>query len=94
MTKLLVLAVALPVLTGLARPAGAQEILFLGGANRENGLSETTYAWSVEYNYRLRNDNLIALAWINEGHFTGHHRDGPTLRGSRESSNSPSGGCR
>ena len=58
----------------------AQELLILGGLTHEDNLSETTYAWAVEYSHGLSDNVYATLAWQNEGHLQDHHRDGPAVQ--------------
>ena len=60
--------------------ADAQELLLLGGATYDSNVSESTYAWAVEYAQGLGENAYVTLAWLNEGHIQNHHRDGPTAQ--------------
>ncbi|MBP7678002.1 MAG: hypothetical protein KBB14_16975, partial [Thermoanaerobaculia bacterium] len=63
-----------------ARPAPAQELTLFGGASTARDLDESTYAWKVEYRQGLGEHFELSYAWLNEGHVTGHHRDGHGLQ--------------
>lgn len=54
----------------------AQEISVGGGGMRTPDSSQTTYNWQIEYRGNLSPRFAWSLAWLNEGHVTGHHRDG------------------
>jgi hypothetical protein len=68
----------------LALPAAAQEVTFFGGATNSIDahlhVSEQTYAWKVEYRQGLGEHFEFSYAWLNEGHVSGHHRDGSALQ--------------
>ena len=68
------------VLYCLACVAGAQEVFVLGGALRNTDSSERTFSWLMDYHHNLGEHASASLAWINEGHFEGHHRDGPAAQ--------------
>ena len=63
-----------------ARPAGAQEISFLGGAIHSAPLHDHTYAWSLEFLQGLGERSALSFAYLNEGHLPGHRRDGQTFQ--------------
>ena len=72
------LALALLSITGPGGRLGAQEFSFLAGAMntpdvKPNGNS---YSWQMDYRHGLYRNLEFSLAWINEGHVLGHHRDG------------------
>jgi hypothetical protein len=73
----LLLILAMLLTSGAAH---AQELLFLGGNSKERSLSETTYAWAIEYAHGLSNNTFVTFAWHNEGHLEDHHRDGPAVQ--------------
>lgn len=64
------------VAAGLCAPASAQELTFLGGATRSERTHESTYAWMLEYKQGLSEHEALSFAYVNEGHFPFHHRDG------------------
>jgi hypothetical protein len=63
-----------------ASAADAQELVLLGGATHNDDLSAPTYGWAVEYAQGLGEHPYVTLAWLNEGHFQDHHRDGPAAQ--------------
>ncbi len=54
----------------------AQELTFLGGTTTEQGLRNSSYAWQLDYRQDLYEYFASSIAYINEGHVIGHHRDG------------------
>lgn len=57
--------------------AGAQEFSgLLGGKTAVIETRETSYAWSFEYRQAFASRFDWTLTYLNEGHPTGHHRDG------------------
>jgi len=77
-----VLSVGVAVTCGLsgAVPLRAQELSILGGVGRASAPSESSYAWGFTYLQALDHYNALSYSWINEGHFTSHHRDGFALQ--------------
>lgn len=76
---------ALSVLCGFllfstALPAVAQEFTLFGGKTTVSDLSESTYAWKLDYRQGLGEHFEASFSWLNEGHVTDHHRDGHTLQ--------------
>lgn len=59
---------------GLNLPA--QELTFLGGVMNTSNLNQTSYTWQVDYRQDLYRNFAASIAYINEGHLPGHHRDG------------------
>jgi hypothetical protein len=70
------LTLAAVILACLALPAFAQELIFLGGATRSTQTHLSTYAWLLEYKQGLSEHEALSFAYVNEGHFPYHHRDG------------------
>ena len=68
--------VAVVVLVLLGRPVFAGEISFLGGYGWTNRPVEKTYAWQLQYMEGLGDNFAYSLSYLNQGHFTEHHRDG------------------
>lgn len=60
----------------LAGPVQAGEIHFLGGVGVTNHPIETTGAWQVRYMEGLGEHFAYSMSYVNQGHFTSHHRDG------------------
>jgi len=59
-----------------ALPAYAGEISLLGGYGWTDKPVEKTYAWQTQYMEGLGNNLAYSLAYLNQGHFIEHHRDG------------------
>lgn len=60
----------------LALPAYAGEISLLGGYGWTDKPRERTYAWQTQYMEGLGDHLAYSLAYVNQGHFIEHHRDG------------------
>ena len=60
--------------------ANAQELQLLSGITQHSDVSETTYAWSLEYAEGLGEHAYVTIGWLNEGHLREHHRDGPAAQ--------------
>ncbi len=60
----------------VATPARAQEIAVAGGVTRDSDVHADSYAWAIEYLQGLGENQAFSVAWVNEGHFPDHHRDG------------------
>ena len=58
--------------------AGAQEFSFLAGAMNTPDVTgnNNSYSWQIDYRHGLYQNLEASLAWVNEGHVVGHHRDG------------------
>src|SRR5581483_9894693 len=54
----------------------AQELSFLGGLLPRSNLERSSYTWQVDYRQDLYRNFAGSIAYINEGHLPGHHRDG------------------
>ncbi|MBV8497615.1 MAG: outer membrane beta-barrel protein [Gammaproteobacteria bacterium] len=70
------LALAAAAALAALRPADAQEAYVLGGGQETPSLKEDTYSYSLEYLHNLGDYAYASYTWLNEGHVTGHHRDG------------------
>ena len=57
-------------------PAGAQELGLALGGSRAHDPDDTSYAAIASYSHRLAPNWLASFAYLNEGHFPSHHRDG------------------
>jgi hypothetical protein len=68
------LAALLLLGAGLNLPA--QELTVLGGIMNTGGFKQSSYAWEVDYRQDLYKYFAGSISYINEGHITGHHRDG------------------
>ena len=69
---------SLPVLIlALAGPRlRAQELTLLGGTMSESNIKNTSYSWQIDYRQDFYKYIDASIAYINEGHVPGHHRDG------------------
>lgn len=63
----------------VAMPAGAGEIHLLGGATWQSDPQTRTYAFQLEYLEGLGEHFAASFAYMNQGHFPRHHRDGVGL---------------
>jgi hypothetical protein len=54
----------------------AQEVTFLGGLLSKSNLEKSSYTWQVDYRQDIYRNLAGSIAYINEGHIPGHHRDG------------------
>lgn len=54
------------------------ELYLLGGITRSSDGS--TPGWQLSYREDLGDYFAYSVSWINEGHLTGHHRDGPACQ--------------
>jgi hypothetical protein len=61
---------------GLARSASAEEVYLLAGISDRSNPPSTTYGWQMAFDKSLGARFDASLAWINEGHFADHERDG------------------
>ncbi|HEY4300288.1 MAG TPA: hypothetical protein VGM73_05410 [Candidatus Didemnitutus sp.] len=55
---------------------GAQELTFFGGYLPEVSHERSSYDWQVDYRQDFSRYFAGSIAYINEGHLRGHHRDG------------------
>ncbi len=58
------------------RPAGAQELSFALGRTVVNSTREASYGWQLDYRQAFAPRWSWSVTYLNEGHPTGHHRDG------------------
>ena len=79
-TRSLVLACAalvVPAALALApRPAVAQELSFALGRTVVDSTREASYGWQLDYRQAFAPRWSWSVTYLNEGHPTGHHRDG------------------
>ena len=61
-------------------PAEGAEISVATGAMSTPDSIKRSYTWQIEYRAEISRQFSWSLAWINEGHITGHHRDGLALQ--------------
>jgi hypothetical protein len=69
-------AIIAALLALLTLPAYAGEISLLGGYGWTDKPVERTYAWQTQYMEGLGEHLAYSLAYVNQGHFVEHHRDG------------------
>src|SRR5579862_1366974 len=67
-------------LWGITFAAPAQRLFGSAGALDGGGGNPRTFSWEVDYQQPLSETFAIGGGWINEGHLTGHHRDGATAQ--------------
>ncbi len=68
---------ALSIVVFLApRSAAAEEISLLYGRMSTVDTSESTYSWQVDFRYNPARYLIWSASYLNEGHVTGHKRDG------------------
>ncbi|MEO6994993.1 MAG: hypothetical protein ABI273_15400 [Lacunisphaera sp.] len=58
-----------------------QELSLLGGTTTETGLKNSTKTWQIDYRQDFSKYFASSIAYINEGHVPGHHRDGTSWEG-------------
>lgn len=61
---------------GLVGPLSAQELALLGGAMKTSNPGRSSYTWQVDYRQNFYRHLSGSIAYLNEGHVPGHHRDG------------------
>ena len=54
----------------------AQELTFLGGTTTQSGIKNSSYTWQIDYRQDFYRNFASSVAYLNEGHVPGHHRDG------------------
>jgi len=54
----------------------AQELSLLGGTTTDAGIKNSSYTWQIDYRQDFYEYFASSIAYINEGHVPGHHRDG------------------
>lgn len=54
----------------------AQELTILGGGMSRADFKQSSYTWQIDYRQDLYRYLAASIAYINEGHVPGHHRDG------------------
>ncbi len=54
----------------------AQELSLMGGTTTQTGVENSSYTWQIDYRQDFFENFASSLAYINEGHVPGHHRDG------------------
>jgi len=64
------------MIAATAVPAHAEELAFLGGVSHSPQAGTGSFNWQIAYRHPLEEHVSLGLTYLNEGHFTGHHRDG------------------
>ncbi len=64
------------LLVFITTPAWAQELYVHLGQTENTGNHEQATRWGLEYRQGLAEHLAVGLTYINEGHVSGHHRDG------------------
>lgn len=67
------------ITAGALLPLNAQELTALGGGMRTANLKESSYTWQLDYRHIFHPNFAMSIAYINEGHVVGHHRDGSAM---------------
>ncbi|UFS70075.1 hypothetical protein LPW11_19620 [Geomonas sp. RF6] len=57
-------------------PAHANELALLGGVSDSAEAEKSSYSWQIDYRHRLLKSLSLGMSYLNEGHLSGHHRDG------------------
>lgn len=70
------LALSALLLLCSAASLSAQELTFLGGVMKTSNFEQSSYTWQVDYRQNFYRNLAGSIAYINEGHVPGHHRDG------------------
>lgn len=70
------LALSALFVIGSAAPVSAQELTFLGGVMKTSNFEQSSYTWQLDYRQNFYRNLAGSIAYINEGHVPGHHRDG------------------
>ena len=68
----------LPLLAACS--AQAQEFSLFAGGLKDSSSKESTYSWAMEYQQGIGENLAASFSWLNEGHVTGHHRDGQSIQ--------------
>jgi hypothetical protein len=74
------LAVLMLGISLAAAPAAAEEISLLGGLTDSDDHTTGSYAWGLEYRQHLLDHLDASFGYLNEGHISGHDRDGAVLQ--------------
>lgn len=79
-TLFALIAALFSLLLGVSR-ASAQELSLLGGLTTRAGFQRSSYNYQLDYRQDLYRNFAGSFAYINEGHFPDHHRDGTAWEG-------------
>lgn len=60
--------------------AQGEQLLALAGVTDTDDHTNTSYGWQVEWDQSFSAHLAGSLAWTNEGHLQGHHRDGASVQ--------------
>jgi hypothetical protein len=60
----------------VSAPARSETLLALAGVTDASNDPVNTYGWQLEFQEPISSQLGASLAWLNEGHTLGHHRDG------------------
>ena len=63
-------------LIGAGLSLHAQEFSVLGGTSTQAVFKHSSYSWQLDYRQDFLRNFASSIAYINEGHVPGHHRDG------------------
>lgn len=58
-----------------------QELTFFKGDMSADDLGESSFSWQLDYRQDLHRYFAASVSYLNEGHVTGHHRDGTAWQG-------------
>lgn len=58
----------------------AEEVAIFAGATDTDDHTSVSYSWQLEYRRQLHEHLDFSLAYLNEGHVPGHHRDGASAQ--------------
>lgn len=59
-----------------ATAAGAQDVSLLAGRTKAEGIARPTFGFDFSYTHDISPNLAAGFSYVNEGHVTGHHRDG------------------
>src|SRR6185436_17277776 len=69
-------ALALTVFVFMAATGKAHELTFFKGTMTADEVGESSFSWQLDYRQDLHRYLAASVSYLNEGHVTGHHRDG------------------
>lgn len=64
------------LLLGAGTSLSAQELTLLGGRVQKSNFGQASYTWQMDYRQNFYRNFAASIAYLNEGHVRGHHRDG------------------
>jgi hypothetical protein len=71
-----ILKFSIPFLLCACLRLHGQEVTFLGGILSDGNFNKTSATWQFDYRQDFYRNFAGSIAYINEGHLPGHHRDG------------------